>query len=302
MKKHHSKPDDASLPVPSPDAPTEWTPDSDLIPIFLLRFDRENTRRAYASDLRDFFESDTVTLSQARRISFIDVNKYLERLEQAGASPATLKRRLATLRGFFAWLNALDLLIGSKNPADRHVVRRIRSVRRSDRIVQVLTRSQSQALLDAIDLEKPSGLRNRALVLTLLHCVLRRSEASAMDVEHIQRVGDHYALILPDTKGGSDQFVKMPGVVLQEINRMREGYGISSGALWRSLSNNSRGNRLTPTSIYRIVRDTARKAGIEEDIGAHTLRHTGCTLAIEAGASVQQVKEHARHKDRKSVV
>ncbi|MFV1980699.1 MAG: tyrosine-type recombinase/integrase, partial [Rhodothermia bacterium] len=75
-------------------------------------------------------------------------------------------------------------------------------------------------------------------------------------------------------------------------------YGISSGPLWRSLSrNDSRGRRLTPGSVYRIVKRTAEHAALAEEIGAHTLRHTGCTLAIESGATIQQVQTHARHKN-----
>jgi integrase len=45
-----------------------------------------------------------------------------------------------------------------------------------------------------------------------------------------------------------------------------------------------------------MVKRTAERAGLP-DIGAHVLRHTGCTLAIDSGATIQQVKTHARHKD-----
>jgi integrase len=79
------------------------------------------------------------------------------------------------------------------------------------------------------------------------------------------------------------------------LNNHLSHYGIATGPLWRSHSRRNPGGRLTPTSIYRIVRETALKAGLP-DIGAHTLRHTGCTLAIDNGASLQQVQTHARHK------
>jgi integrase len=81
------------------------------------------------------------------------------------------------------------------------------------------------------------------------------------------------------------------------IDHAKAHYGVYSGALWRSLSrNDSRGNRLSPDGIYGVVKRTAERAGLDATVGAHTLRHTGCTLAIEAGASPQQVQTHARHK------
>ncbi|GAB5521170.1 MAG: hypothetical protein RhofKO_34210 [Rhodothermales bacterium] len=118
-----------------------------------------------------------------------------------------------------------------------------------------------------------------------------------MDFEHIRQIGAYYVLDLPATKGGAQQFVKLPDVVMQAIDDVSCSYGFRSGPIWRSLSNNSLHKRLTPRSIYSIVSAAADQAGITATVGAHTLRHTGCTLAIESGATPQQVQAHARHKN-----
>jgi site-specific recombinase XerD len=117
-----------------------------------------------------------------------------------------------------------------------------------------------------------------------------------MNFEHLRQVGQYWVLDLPVTKGGADQYVKVPDHIVDSIMHHRSHYGYGEGAVWRSLSNNSKGRRLSSTSIYNIVRKAAMRAGLEGNIGAHTLRHTGCTLAIETGASLQQVQAHARHK------
>ena len=96
---------------------------SDLVPLFLLRYDRPNTRRSYERDLLNFFGSEAVTLEMAREVSFPHVNEFVQRLETDGKSPATIRRHTATLRGFFGWLVALGLL--PHNPADRNLVRRV---------------------------------------------------------------------------------------------------------------------------------------------------------------------------------
>ncbi len=267
---------------------------TDLLPVYLLRFERENTRRSYLNDLTQFFQSDRITLDQAASVSFVDVNAWVEHLEQDEARPSTIQRKLAALRGFFSWLIALRAL--DSNPADRQLVRRSRRGSASDRIITVLSAEQARRLLDAVDTEKPSAARNRALLLTLLHCVLRRSEAHMMDFEHVKRSGAYWVLELPRTKGGADQFVKLHDQVVEAIDEVRSVYGFRSGPIWRSLSNDSSGRRLSDRSIYSIAHDHARRAGLSETIGAHTLRHTGCTLAIEGGASIQQVQAHARHK------
>ncbi len=118
-----------------------------------------------------------------------------------------------------------------------------------------------------------------------------------MDVRHIRSAGPYWVLDLPRTKGGTGEYVKIPAHLVESLNTMQEHYGIEKGPFWRSLSkNSSRGNRMSPAAIYEVVRRTARRAGLDTTIGAHTLRHTGCTLAIESGASLQQVQTHARHK------
>lgn len=267
----------------------------DLVGAYLQRFDRAATRRGYGNDLFDFFGRENVRLADARAVTFLHVNKYIAQLDADGRKPTTIKRRIAAIRGFFEWLVALDLL--DKNPAHRKLLRRVRSTTTHDKTLIFLTAQQAQRLLDAADESGEAAPRDRALVLTLLHCVLRRSEAAAMDVEHVRPLGHYWVLDLPHTKGGSDQYVKIPAHVVDEIDAMRDAYGIKEGPLWRSLSNNSRGNRLSERSIYGIVEKVAKRAGLPGEIGAHSLRHTGCTLAIEAGASIQQVQSHARHKN-----
>lgn len=284
--------------IPRPHGAVESTPElaDDLLPLYLQRFDRAQTRRAYAADLRDFFGTSTVSLDLASGVTFVTINAYLARLEAASLKPTTIKRRVAALRGFFEWLVALGAL--PRNPASRQVLRRVRGVRRRDQAIVFLSAQEATRLIEAAgEGSARSALRDRVLLLTLLHCVLRRSEAAAMDVSHIRPLGHYWVLDLPVTKGGADQYVKIPAHVVEEIVHLRQVEGIVDGPLWRSVSNRNNGERLTPHSIYRIVKSAAQRAGLSSRIGAHTLRHTGCTLAIEAGASLQQVQSHARHKN-----
>lgn len=268
--------------------------DVDLITAYLQRFTRAQTRRSYRTDLEQFFGADFVDLDQARAATFMHVNRHIRALEELGRKPSTIRRRIAAIRGFYDWLLALEVV--ERNPADKNLIRRVRSGARQDQTITFLTRQQARKLLKATDEAGEAAARDRALIMTLLHCVLRRSEAAAMDVEHLRPLGHYWVLDIPDAKGGADQYVKVPAHVVETIHDMTDVYGIETGALWRSFSNRNRGDRLTPDAIYKMVRRTAERAGLP-DIGAHVLRHTGCTLAIDSGASIEQVKTHARHKD-----
>jgi len=266
-----------------------------LLPAFLHRFDRIQTRRAYRNDLVQFFQSSDITPSMAQAVTFMHVNEHINQLELGGSKSTTIKRRISALRGFFSWLEALEVI--SRNPTKKELLRRVRSVSAGSKAIVFLSAEQADRLVEATNDAGEASVRNRALILTLLHCVLRRSEAAGMNVDHLRPLGKYWILDLPLAKGGADQYVKVPEHIVEEIELVQHTYGVSTGPIWRSLSNNSRGRRLSSNSIYEIVRNTAAAANLEVEIGAHTLRHTGCTLAIEGGASLQQVKDHARHKN-----
>ena len=269
--------------------------DTDLLPLYLLRFDRAQTKRAYTNDLTQLFDSEFVTLKMARSITFVEFNHYLSRLQQQDLKSSSIRRKVSSIRGFYSWLQALGLT--EHNPADRQLVRRISRNAKAESAVVVLTSMQARDLIEATSNNGKSYVRDHTLLTVMIHCALRRSEAAAMEVEHVRQAGAYWVLDLYHTKGGAAEYVKIPAHVVDDIERHCKHYGIHTGPLWRSLSrNHSRGNRLSPSAIYEIVRRTTRRAGLEANVGAHTLRHTGCTLAIEAGATPQQVQTHARHK------
>lgn len=267
-----------------------FSPDQDLIAVYLQRFSSENTRTAYRTDLDLFFSFLGTGRSTSRIISRIDtaaINSWIEHLEQE-FRPRTVNRKVSCVRGFFEWLIAIEVL--HANPAHPKVIRRIAKVRSSDNPILSLSKEDASHLI-----RTASSHRDRAMISVLLYCVLRRSELVAMNVEHIQFAGKHPILVIPDSKGGKDQYVKIPAPAYAELTGFIAEMGISRGAIWLSTSNRNKGGRLTARSVYNILRESALKSGLQH-IHPHMLRHTGCTLAIDAGASVPEVQVHARHQ------
>lgn len=293
-------------------------PGVNLLELYLrIRHESENTRRAYRYDLEEFFGTGEVTPQLAARARFTHVRAHLEDLKARDLKASTIQRKISAVRSFFRWLLAVSEAEGLElidyNPADGELIGGLPKVRESERRIVFFSREQAECLLKATGEAGEAAQRDRALIKTLLNCMLRRSEAAAMNFEDIRPAGSYWALDLPETKGGEDQWVKIAPHVVEAIDEMRRHYGWANrGPVWRSFSNRNRGERITPQAIYMIVKRTAARAFCPEldwrrdedkiserleGIGAHALRHSGCTIAIDSGAKLEQVQAYARHAD-----
>ncbi len=296
-------------------------PGTNLLAAFLHKHSKKNTEAGYRNDIGQFFawagqtghadpdaagddiqpdpQHDHVTFvnaPQVAAVSFLHANEYLRLIEvERQLKPSTIARKIASLRSFFDFCIALQVV--QANPFNKHTLRSVAKHNR-DAVPVFLSEAEARRLIAATSHAGEAAVRDRALILVMLHTVVRRSEASNMDVEHIRPVGAHWILDIPDSKSGN-KWKKVPAHIIQEIEDYKQHYEILRGPLWRSLSNRSKGERLTADAIYRIIRQTARRAGfpshIADKIGAHTLRHSGISIALENGATLQEAQEHAGH-------
>ena len=250
------------------------------------------TRRAYRSDLKEWMR-----LLETSNLLDTDPSFILKAVESTSfddLSASTQSRRIATLKSFRKWAsNHSGRFIAPLNfptTKGRHISGLVESTSLT------LTKDQCRMLLKAaLTQSGHDAIRNHALIYFMLTVPMRRAAIARMEVEHVI-TGKTVAYVrCIQTRGDLSLRYLLPSKTVELIEEHKEHYGIASGPLWRSHSRRNPGGRLTPTSIYRIVRNTAVAAGLPE-IGAHTLRHTGCTLAIDNGASLQQVQTHARHK------
>jgi site-specific recombinase XerD len=271
---------------------------------FLEGIGSQHTRRAYRSDLIDFldFHAGDPSESQIAEVTKQDVRAYVRSLQSDGKSVSTQRRRLSALRRLFDWL--LDRGTVEGNPARACRVDVSPPAEASDRsrdhTSPVLSKAEVETLVGATDDAGESAVRDRALILTILYGALRRAEVAAMNVEHVRPLGRHWVIDLPSGDGWAGAYVKVPETVVDAIEATRSRYGIDEGALWRSLSNRNRGARMTPDAIYKAVRRTGRRAGLGA-VTIDTLRQTGLRLAMDAGATLQQVQSHGRLKSAGSV-
>lgn len=267
---------------------------ANLVPAWLQRRPNENTRRSYLRGIKCFFGTEVVNLHLAASVNFLQVNEWIQGLKNDGLSPATVAQRVNSVRSFYNFIEAAGLL--NQNPLNPHLVTGVRVPKKSDSLVEFLDRSQAKRLIEAARQSERTGLRDVAMIETLLFCWLRRSALVAMDVEHIRLAGAYWVLDIPKAKGGIKRWVDIPARVVDSIEAYKADAGITSGALWLSASNRRRGHRLRPDGVLRIVTAIAARAGLPHT-WVHKLRHTGATLAINGGAPIEKAQSRLGHSD-----
>lgn len=268
----------------------------DLVSRYLAQIESGHTRRAYRTDLNQFIEHlSSEGGKDVMESSIGDVRTFMRALQSEGLSVSTQQRRLSALRRFFDW--AVEQGHSDRNPARACQVDLTRSTDPDERsgssTDSVLSKSETETLIRSTQEAGEAAVRDRGLLLTILYGALRRAEVVAMNVKHVRPLGRHWVIDLPAGDSWSSAYVKIPETVTEAIDRVQVRYDISSGALWRSLSNRNRGARMTPDAIYKVVRRTAERAGLG-NVTVETLRRTGLRLAMDEGATVQQVQLHGR--------
>ena len=117
-----------------------------------------------------------------------------------------------------------------------------------------------------------------------------------MEWSHIQREGEYDILILPNTKSGVQQHVKLAKRAMDALEDLRAVSFPDAQYVFCSLSAKPKGQiQLHPDSLNRIIKNYGKLAGVS--LSAHSLRHTCCTLSMEGGSTVQQAQAHLRHAD-----
>jgi site-specific recombinase XerD len=269
----------ATLATPASPASPITTAD-DLAAAFLAGYGTA-TSEAYARDLRRWgrwLASIGVDVLAAHRVH---VEAWLRDQESTGTAAATMARRLAALSGFYAY--AADEGLVTKSP-----VARVRRPRVSDESPRFgLDRDELRAVLDAAE---ASSARDAALVALLALNGLRISEALAADVTDLGSERGHRTLRVV----GKGQKVATVPLAPRTATAVDVLVGDrAAGPLFQTRT----GRRLDRHAAHKVVRRLARAAGITKPVSAHSFRHAAVTLALDAGVSLRDVQDLARHAD-----
>ena len=206
----------------------------------------------------------------------------------AKAGPASLGRKLSTLRSFYGFLVREGLAPG--NPA-----RAVASPRRPKRLPEVLPEAEVATLVEAPEGDGPAALRDRAMLELLYGSGLRVSELVGLDVDDVDLAG---GLVRVTGKRSKERIVPFGKRAAEALRRwLAEGraalaQGVPSGA---PLFLNARGGRLGQRSVARRLDRAALAAGLPRHVHPHVLRHCFATHLLGNGADLRGIQELLGH-------
>ena len=246
-----------------------------------------NSVDAYLHDvaLLERFCTEEIDGRLPLEISYNDLKEFLKWLE--AGNPRTRSRILSGIRSFFRYLVIENKI--SENPASL-----LESPRTGRKLPEVLSMEEIDRIISAIDLSKPEGQRNRAIIETLYGCGLRVSELTSIRLTDIH-FNEEYLVITG--KGDKQRLVPLNRVTIKEIQNYLEDRImlpriIDSNILFL----NRRGKRMTREMIFTITRTLATMAGIKKKVSPHTFRHSFATHLVRGGADLRAVQEMLGHE------
>ncbi|MBI1814048.1 MAG: tyrosine-type recombinase/integrase [Deltaproteobacteria bacterium] len=283
--------------VPAPIAAAGDRASWRFIEFFTANIRNVNTRRAYGRAVSDFFRwCGEHRVRDLAHITPTVVAAYVEQLQQTHAKPS-VKQHLAAVRMLFDWLVTGQVM--PVNPA--HSVRGPRYVIKRGK-TPVLTAEETRELLDAIDTESLSGLRDRALIGVLVYSFARIGAALALKVDDYFPEGKRWKLRLHE-KGGKEHVVPVHHTLEEYLDAYLASAGIreeKKGPLFRTfttaLGRPLSLDAMTQPDAWRMIRRRAKHVGIRTKIGCHTFRATGITAYLENGGTLEHAQQIAAHE------
>ncbi|MHB8071268.1 MAG: tyrosine-type recombinase/integrase [Candidatus Cryosericum sp.] len=266
-----------------------------LIEAFLLSQDvglKSKTVYRYAMKRFKAFLTEREASGAVGYLTKTDLVQYKSHLLAEGLSPRTGNLYLTSVRQFFKYLES--------NRIYPDVTAGIRGFKRSYGFNRdPLTVQQARDLLSSVDVSGLVGLRDYAMINLMLRTGLRTMEVVGSDVGDIRQTSNATLLYVRSKgKDAKDEFVVLTREAYEPIARYLAVRKCNDphAALFVSHSRSNYGVRLTTQTLRKGVK--ARLAGIgvySSRISAHSLRHTFATMALENGATIEQVRDALRH-------
>ena len=264
---------------------------------WFANIDNPQTRRAYQADLREFMAFTGITApEQFRTVTRAHLLAWRRGLEQRALSGATIRRKLAALSSLFDYLCESNAVVS--NPVKG--VKRPK-VASNEGKTPAIGDHQARSLLNVPDITTIQGLRDRAILSTLLYHGLRRAELCALTVGDLQqRRGVAHVRI--HGKGNKIRYVPLHPATAEHIDAYLQAAGHGTdrdGALFRPVKNNMHDNgrvSITADGVYKMLLGYAKTVKIDVGgFGPHALRATAATNALDHEADIAKVQEWLGH-------
>lgn len=262
--------------------------------LFFIKLEKglaQNTKVSYEHNIISYCDF----LANKQITNFKDVQEstiisFLTELSDLGISPSSRARYISAIRTFHKYLVTNGII-------DTNIAEYIDLPKSRRKLPDTLSYEEINLILETINTDIPTGIRDRAILETLYACGLRVSELINLkqrdilyDVEVVRVFG----------KGSKERIVPIGSSALKWIEIYKTKARIRFVKLGGSddiLFLNTKGTKLSRMGIWKIVNNAALNAGIEKEVHPHTFRHSFATHLLEGGADLRAVQEMLGHSD-----
>ncbi len=248
-----------------------------------------NSIEAYSEDvrkLRTYMEE--LGLHSPKEVEPSHVENFLAHLYDLNLGKTSQARILSGVKAFFRYLMLEDVI--EQSPTEL-----IESPKISRKLPEILTPEEIDQLIAAIDLSKPDGHRNKAMLETLYSCGLRVSELVNLQLSNLY-FNDEFIRVIG--KGNKERLVPIGSMAIKAIQlylSVRTTQRVN-----REFENivflNRRGNQLTRAMVFTIIKRLAKAIGLKKNISPHSFRHSFATHLISNGADLRAVQQMLGHE------
>jgi integrase/recombinase XerD len=224
---------------------------------------------------------DNVKLAQLR--------KFVEWMNEKGVSPRTQARTISGIKSFYKYLLIEEVV--ENDPTTL-----LESPKIGRKLPDVLSHEEINSLIESIDLAKPEGLRNKAILETLYSCGLRVSELVNLRLSNLHFEQEFVKI---SGKGEKERLVPISKRAIEHIKKYMTGYR-KKLKIEKTSENilflNRRGRKLSRVMIFTIIKNLAEKNSIQKNISPHTFRHSFASALVQGGADLRAVQEMLGHE------
>ncbi|MHB8206914.1 site-specific tyrosine recombinase XerD [Mucilaginibacter sp.] len=250
-----------------------------------------NSIEAYSRDIEKLYQfSDAQNIQlKPENITLTDLRNFINWVNELGMIPSSQARILSGIKAFYKYMLMEDII--KDDPSEL-----LESPKIQRKLPDTLSYEDINKLIAAIDLSRPDGARNKAILEVLYGCGLRVSELTELklsnlylDIEFIKVTG----------KGSKERLVPIGGEAVKAlkiwIEQVRVHTAIKKGEE-DMVFLNQRGSRLSRIYIFTLIKQLAEIIGLKKSISPHTFRHSFATHLVEGGADLRAVQEMLGHE------
>lgn len=252
----------------------------------------DNSVQAYIRDVEklvQYLELQELDM-QPEKVNQEDVENFLKYVSELGLNARSQARILSGLKAFYKYMLMEDML-------DVTPTELLEAPKIGRKLPEVLSIEEINELIDAIDLSKAEGERNKAMLETLYSCGLRVSELVGLQLSNLL-LDEGFVRVVG--KGDKERIVPIGSVAIRHINSYINFVRSHQNNIKKESEDilflNRRGNQLTRVMVFTIIKQLAEKIQLTKTVSPHTFRHSFATHLIEGGADLRAIQEMLGHE------